>query len=434
MEKLLPQNIEAEQALLGSILIDPEVIDEISDLITADDFYRDVHRTIYAVMVRLHARREPIDLITLANELERDQQLEEVGDFSYLTSLSCQVPTSVNAEHYARIVAKKAELRRIIHAGGQIAAMAYEEAEDALAHSEQILAAIGQRGQGAEFSTMASMMMDCMSDFDDLKKHHGSITGVPTGYHALDSLLGGLQPSDLVILAARPSVGKTTLAQNIAYNAMIDEDMRIAFFSLEMSKKQLSHRFIAMDSRVDAHRLRTNTIYHEEWERISKSMGILSDGRLWVDDTSGLDIDVMRGRIRRLHNKHQIDLVIVDYLQQMHATVNGKRPYVREQEVAEIARKLKQVAKDLNVPVLALAQLNRDGGKELPDLHHLRESGQIEQEADVVMFIHQDTEAPNTLDVLIRKHRNGPRGEVRLGFEAMYTRFFNIGEDGSEIQ
>lgn len=436
VEKLLPQNMDAERSLLGCVLIDPEVMVEIHDIVRAEDFYRDAHKSIYAAMLTLYLKREPADLITLSEQLEQDGKLYDIGDVSYLVSLTNEVPTSLHAVHYARIVAQKALYRRLVHASGQIAAMAYDEHENAHQTAMQLLEQADRQGQASDFASFTDVLSGCMEKLDQMKATPGSIVGVPTGYNGLDRLTGGLQDSDLILLAARPGVGKTTLAQNIVYNATLKYDMRVAFFSLEMSREQLGYRFIAMDSRIDSQRLRTGLIdeNRDEWDKISHSLGKLSEGKLWIDDTAGLDIDLMRSKARRLHAKEHIDLIVVDYLQQMHATVDGKRPHVREQEVSEIARKLKQVARDLNVPVLALAQLNRTAeSHDVPQLSDLRESGQLEQEADIVTFIVRDDKAPGTLDIVIAKHRNGPLGSVRLGFDGKHTRFFNIDENGREI-
>ncbi len=437
MEKLLPQNIEAECGVLGSIIIDPEAIVQVSDFLRADDFYRDAHRTIYEVILQLYEEHEPADFITICDELERRNKLEEVGGASYITSLINQVPTSGNVEFYARIVERTAILRRLIHAAGQIAAIAYEEgdADIALDKAEQLIFNISQRHASSDFTHMRDVLAEYMNKLDQLHERRGTIVGVPTGFTDLDRLTGGLQKSDLIVIAARPGIGKSSLALSLAHNTALKYHNSIAVFSLEMSKDQLAQRLLSMDARIDQQRLRTGIIEEDEWDRIVYAMDTLSESNIWIDDTAGISTMEMRSKARRLHAEHGIDLIIVDYLQLMQATIGGKRNENRVQEISEISRSLKGLARELNLPVLALAQLSRaveSRQSKVPQLSDLRESGSIEQDSDIVMFIYRDdlynqeSERKNIADIIIAKHRNGPVGEISLYFQASQTRFRDL--------
>ncbi|HXL36176.1 MAG TPA: replicative DNA helicase [Ktedonobacteraceae bacterium] len=437
MEKLLPQNIEAECGVLGSIIIDPEAIVQVSDFLHADDFYRDAHHTIYEVILQLYEEHEPADFITICDELERRNRLEEVGGASYITSLINQVPTSGNVEFYARIVERTAILRRLIHAAGQIAAIAYEEgdADIALDKAEQLIFNISQRHARSDFTHMRDVLAEYMNKLDKLHERRGTIVGVPTGFTDLDRITGGLQKSDLIVLAARPGIGKSSLALSLAHNAALKYYTSIAVFSLEMSKDQLAQRLLSMDAGIDQQRLRTGIIEEDEWDRIVYAMDTLSESNIWIDDTAGISTMEMRSKARRLQAEHGIDLIIVDYLQLMQATIGGKRNENRVQEISEISRSLKGLARELNIPVLALAQLSRaveSRQSKVPQLSDLRESGSIEQDSDIVMFIYRDdlynqeSERKNIADIIIAKHRNGPIGEISLYFQASQTRFRDL--------
>ncbi|GCE11232.1 replicative DNA helicase [Tengunoibacter tsumagoiensis] len=437
MEKLLPQNIEAECGVLGSIIIDPEAIMQVADFLVPEDFYRDAHRSIYETILLLYEQHEPADFITICDELEQKNKLEEVGGASYITSLINQVPTSGNVEYYGRIVERTAILRRLIHAAGQIAAVAYEEgdAEVALDKAEKLIFNITQRHARADFSNLGELLGDYMAKLDQLHEKRGAIVGVPTGFTDLDRMTGGLQRSDLIILAARPAVGKTSFALSLAHNSAIKHKQSIAVFSLEMSKEQLVQRLLSMDAGIDQQRLRTGWIEDEEWERIVYAMGTLSEANIWIDDTAGISTMEMRSKARRLQTEHGVDLIIVDYLQLMQSSAGGKRNENRVQEISEISRNLKGLARELNVPVIALAQLSRaveSRTSKVPQLSDLRESGSIEQDADIVMFIYRDevynpdTERKGIADIIVAKHRNGPVGEVSLFFQASQTRFCDL--------
>jgi replicative DNA helicase len=438
VEKLLPQNVEAECGVLGSIIIDPEAIVQVADFLHSDDFYRDAHRTIYEVILQLYEQREPADFITICDELERRNKLEEVGGASYITSLINQVPTSGNVEYYGRIVERTSILRRLIHAAGQIAAIAYEEgdADIALDKAEQLIFNISQRHARSDFSLLRDILSEYMNKLDQLHERRGTIVGVPTGFTDLDRLTGGLQRSDLIILAARPAIGKTSLALSLAHNSAVKYQHSIALFSLEMSKEQLVQRLLSMDAGVDQQRLRTGWIEDDEWDRIVYAMGTLSEANIWIDDTASITTVEMRSKARRLQAEHGIDLIIVDYLQLMQSVLgSGKRNENRVQEISEVSRNLKALARELNVPVLALAQLSRaveSRQSKVPQLSDLRESGSLEQDADIVMFIYRDdvynpeSERKNIADIIVAKHRNGPVGEVSLYFQASQTRFRDL--------
>lgn len=436
-ERLLPHSIEAEQGVLGSILIDPEALVWVVESLRAEDFYREAHRQLYEVMRSLYEQRQPADFITLCDALERGNRLDAVGGPGYITALVNQVPTSGNLLHYARIVQEKALYRRLIHAAGRIAAAAYDEQSDALEAAEQMIFALGQQQQHSEVLSIQHTISECMQDIDALHERRGTtaVIGLSTGFHHLDVPLGGLQASDLIIVAARPGTGKTSFALALAAHAVYQQGRRVAFFSLEMGRKQLGMRLLAMQSRIDQHRLRMGWVHEEEWERLLEAAATLSGGAFWLDETAGLELSALRSKARRLQAQRGMDLVIVDYLQLMHATLEGKRSPNREQEIAEISRGLKGLAKELQVPVVALAQLSRAvemRQSKIPQLSDLRESGAIENDADVVLLLYRDelynpeSEARGTADVMIAKHRNGPVGTIRLGFDATQTRFYEL--------
>jgi replicative DNA helicase len=391
VEKLLPQNIEAECGVLGSIIIDPEAIVQVAEFLFPDDFYRDAHRTIYEVIIQLYEQRQPADFITICDELERRNKLEDVGGASYITSLINLVPTSGNVEYYGRIVERNAILRRLIEAAGQIAAVAYQEedADIALDKAEQLIFNISQRHARGDFALLRDILTAYMNKLDQLHERRGTIVGVPTGFTDLDHLTGGLQKSDLIILAARPAIGKTSLALTMAHNTAIKHQRSVAIFSLEMSKEQLVQRLLSMDAAIDQQRLRTGWIEDDEWERIVYAMGTLSEANIWIDDTAGISTVEMRSKARRLHAERNIDLIIVDYLQLMQSmSGSGKRNENRVQEISEISRNLKSLARELNVPVLALAQLSRaveSRQSKVPQLSDLRESGCITGDTPVYL-------------------------------------------------
>lgn len=443
MQRTLPSNIEAEYGVLGSLIIDPQAIARVIDFLRPDDFYRDAHRILFDTILILYRQRIPADFITLCDALERRNQLEGIGGASYITSLINEVPTSGNVEYYARIVERTGVLRRLIHTAGQIAATAYvaEEstADMTLEQAEELIFAVRQShllGQ-TKSPLVRNGLAAFMERLDQLSQRRGTLTGVPTGFTDLDRLLGGLQRSDLVVLAARPSVGKSAMALSIAHNAAVRHQQRVGIFSLEMSQEQMITRLVSMDARIDQQRLRTGLIEDDEWERIIEAMGTLSDATILIDDTAGISVLQLRSKARQWVGEFgELDLIIVDYLQLMRAGDGTmKRSDNRVQIVDEIATELKGLARELDIPVLALAQLSRaveQRHSKVPQLSDLRESGAIENTADAVMFIYRDelynpeTERRNQADIIVAKHRNGPIGEVVLYFERSQTRFRDL--------
>ncbi|HEX8994567.1 MAG TPA: replicative DNA helicase [Ktedonobacterales bacterium] len=391
-EKLLPQNVEAEAGVLGSLLIDPDAMAQIADFLRPDDFYREAHRVIYQAISDLYETSTPADLITLTDELQRQNKLDEVGGASYVSSLANQVPTSANIESYARIVERTAILRRLIHAAGQIAGVAYNEpdANVALDQAEKLIFNVSQRISHAEFEHIRDTLTAYLDKLGQLHSRRGDIVGVATGFSDLDKMTGGLQRSDLIILAARPAVGKTALSLSIAHNASLRYKHGIAIFSLEMSAEQLIARFLSMDAGVDQQKLRTGFIDDDEWERISQSVGALSEANIYIDDTPGISLMEMRSKARRLMMERGFDLIIVDYLQLMQGTVNsnGRSNENRVQEISAISRGLKELARELDVPVLALSQLSRaveSRTDKKPQLSDLRESGCLAADTPVYL-------------------------------------------------
>jgi replicative DNA helicase len=436
IDRLPPQSVEAEQSVLGAILIDRDTMIEIADFLKPEDFYRQAHGRIYAVMLDLSERREPIDIVTVSEALERTGDLETVGGRAYLGTLSNSTPTAVHAAQYARIVERKALLRNLIGAAGKIAGIGYEdpaEIQEAIDRAESELFAVSQRRIGAGFSPLKSLLHDAYDRLDYLHAHRGEISGVRTGFADLDSLTTGLQKSDLVILAARPSVGKTSFALNIAEHAAVKDRKSVGIFSLEMSKEQLVLRLLSSVSNIDSQRLRTGFLEELDFARIAPAMNSLSEAPIYIDDTPNITTMELRTKARRLQAEAGVDLIIVDYLQLMQSSTTT-RDANRVQEVSEISRGLKALARELKVPVIALSQLSRQPemreSKE-PRLSDLRESGSIEQDADLVMFLWREKERGSddqqtdgeVVKLKLSKHRNGPTGEIDLWFKKAQTRF-----------
>ena len=436
IDRLPPQSTEAEQSVLGSILIDRDAIVEIAEFLRAEDFYRPANGSVYAVMLELFDKREPVDIVTVAEALERGDQLETVGGRSYLSSLSNQTPTAVHAVQYARIVERKAVLRNLISAAGKIAGIGYEdpaEIQEAIDRAESELFNVSQRRISTGFSPLKTLLHDAYDRLDYLHAHRGEISGVRTGFADLDALTTGLQKSDLVVLAARPSVGKTSFALNIAEYAAVTEGKSVGVFSLEMSKEQLVLRLLSSVANIDSQRLRTGFLEEMDFARLAPAMNSLSEAPVYIDDTPNITAMELRTKARRLQAEAGLDLIVVDYLQLMQATTTN-RDANRVQEVSEISRGLKALARELSVPVIALSQLSRQPemreSKE-PRLSDLRESGAIEQDADLVMFLWRDKERGSddqeqegeVINLKLAKHRNGPTGEIQLWFKKRQTRF-----------
>lgn len=432
---MVPANPEAEEAVLGSILIDPDAIIKVAPTLRAEDFYLEKHRWIYQAALDLYERRQPPDFITICDELERRGQLQEVGGPAYITELINAVPTAFHVEHYASIVERTSVLRRLISAAGQIAQLAYEdkgEIDEIVDRAEEIVFGVSEHRLQRFLVPIRQVMKEVITRIDYLASHQGELLGVPTGFRLLDKLLGGFQKSDLIILAARPSVGKTSLALNIAANAAKRYGQRVAFFSLEMSAEQLVQRLLAAETGIDQQRLRLGQIREEEWPLLMEAAGALSNTMMFIDDTPALSALELRTKARRIHAEHGLDFIVVDYLQLMRGDARAEN---RVQEISYISRALKWLARELNVPVLALSQLSRaveSRPDKRPMLSDLRESGSIEQDADVVLFIYredmydEDTDRQNIADVIVAKHRNGPTGVVSLYFKKELTQFLEL--------
>lgn len=437
MEAMLPQDIEAEMGVLGSIIIDPEAVEQVVDILKPEDFYRDAHQAIYRAIMDLYDRHEPADFITVGDALDEAGKLELAGGASYISSLINIVPTSGNIAHYAGIVAKKARYREIINVSGQMAAHAYEQDERELENVLQSLYTLQATAQKTDLTPTRDMSTSFMERMDMLTQNKGAIIGTPSGFTDLDRMTAGLQKSDLIVVAGRPGTGKTTWAMTVARNASL-KGFGVAVFSIEMASEQIYQRLISMEAGIDQQKLKTGFIDDEQWERLIAAMETYDNAPLWIDDTPAITCREIESKLRRLMASGvKIDLVIVDYLQFMSAGShdgNVKREN-RVQEVSEIARGLKKIARTLNIPVVALAQLSRTVEArqcKIPMLSDLRESGEIEQTADIVMFIYRedmynpDTERKNIADIIVAKHRNGPLGQVSLYAKMDQTTFMNL--------
>ncbi len=434
LERPVPYDLQAEEAVLGSLLLDRDAIIKVATFLTPADFYREANGWIYDCILDLYHRREPPDMVTLSSELDRRGRLEPVGGLAYIAGLMHRVPTAVHVEYYAHIVERNAVLRRLISVGGQIAGLGYEEAPEigqVLDRAEALLFGVTQRQGSADFVSIKRVLEEYFDRLDVVQHQRGNVVGVPTGFHDLDELTGGLQKSDLVIVAARPSVGKSSFGLSIAYNAAVKHHKTVGVFSLEMSAEQLVQRLLSIASDVEAQRLRLGYLDDSEWQKLSDAFGLLADVPIFFDDTAGISISEVRSRARRLQAEAGCDLLVIDYLQLM----SGRRSDNRVQEVSEITRGLKMLARELNVPVIAMSQLSRaveSRSSHVPMLSDLRESGSIEQDADIVMFIYREelynpeTERKNIAEIHIAKHRNGPIGVVPLFFHNQTTQFRDL--------
>lgn len=433
-EGMLPQNIEAEQAVLGSLLIDPRSIERIAAFLRPGDFYLPVNGEIFRSMLALYDADRPTDLVTVSDHLQAHDRLDDMGGVAYLASLANMVPTSINIEYYARIVERLAVLRKLVDAGNRISSIGYDErfeADTALEEAEKVLFEISRLRVTRDFQPLSAILADLYEKIDHIHSHESDITGITTGFIDLDRLTSGMQRSDLLILAARPSMGKTALAMNIAHSVGVKAGLPVGIFSVEMSAEQLAQRLISLEAQVESQKLRSGRMSDGDWDRLVQAVGVLSEAPIFVDDTPGLSLAEMRSKARRLHNEQGLALVIVDYLQLM----RGASSENRVQEISTISRGLKGVARELDLPVLALSQLSRapeQRPNHEPMLSDLRESGSLEQDADLVLFIYrdkvynEDTERPHVADVLVSKHRNGPTGKVHLFFQEATMRFLDL--------
>lgn len=443
-----PHNLEAEQSMLGALLIEKDAILRVADAVRPEDFYRQAHTDIFQTMLELTEKREPIDLLTLGNRLNEKGLLEAVGGRAYLIQLTSVVPTAAHVQNYATMVQKKATLRRLLSAAGDISKLGFDEEDEidaVLDRAEQSLFSVSQKYLKTAFTPISEVLNSAFERIDELHRERGKLRGIPTGYNDLDNLLAGLQRSDLVILAARPSCGKTSLALDMARHAAVHYKMPVGIFSLEMSKEQLVDRMICAEANVDLWRMRTGKLSdndeHGDFARIGQALGSLSEAPIYIDDTANVNIMDIRTKARRLQMDHGLSLIVIDYLQLMESRAGNKNSDNRVQEVAEISRGLKSLARELNVPVLALSQLSRaveTSKPAIPKLSHLRESGSIEQDADVVLFIYRKSADRNyniediplderhIAEIHVAKHRNGPTGLVKLFFDDARASFRNL--------
>lgn len=442
LTKSPPQNLEAERAVLGAILIDNESINKVLEFLTAEEFYREGHRKIFEAMSFLSNKNDPTDFVTVSNYLQSIGALELAGGASYLSGLADSMPSSANVVSYAKIIREKALIRRMINAASEIATQGYESADDAdglLDHAEQMIFSISENKTKAAFAKVKDVVMESFKRIEHLYESKKEITGLATGFKEFDSMTCGLQVDELIILAARPSMGKTALALNIAEHAAIHEKGTVAIFSLEMSKEQLVTRMLCSQAHIDSSKLRKGQLEESDWPLLTKAAGHLSEVNIYIDDSAAPTVIEMRAKARRLKKEKGLHLIIVDYLQLVRPGGNTQN---REQEIAIISRSLKALAKELKVPVLALSQLNRaveNRVNKRPQLADLRESGSLEQDSDVVAFIYRDeVYDPNSADkgvaeIVIGKQRNGPTGMCRLAFLNKYTKFENLAFDPAPL-
>jgi replicative DNA helicase len=443
--KVPPQNLEAEQSVLGSLMIDKDAVLKVSDSLLVEDFYREDHALIYEAMLNLYSDHTPIDILTISNELDKKKKLKQIGGATYLSTLVNTVPTAAHVAHYAEIVHKKAVLRRLISAASSISQMGYDEVEDIdslLDNAESKLFGVSQKFNRQYFTPIKAILTETFDRIDDLHKNKGKVRGVASGFRDLDNILAGLQPSDLIILAARPSMGKTSLALNIAQHVAVKEKIPVAVFSLEQSKEQLVDRLLCGEAGIDAWKLRTGNLTENDFPKIGYAMGMLSEAPLFIDDTPMQNVMEIRTKARRLQMEHGLGLIVIDYLQLMSGR-NTSYDSNRVQEISEISRGLKGLARELDVPVIALSQLNRaveQRPDKRPQLSDLRDSGSIEQDADVVLFIYREdyynpeTDRKGISEILVRKHRNGPIGSIELFFIGEQTRFRTMEKKITDIQ
>lgn len=419
------------------MMLDKEAIYTVMEILRPEDFYREAHRIIYRVIVDLNEADEPADLVTVTEELRKRNELEQIGGVSYVASLANAVPTAANAAHYARIVAEKSILRSLINAASRIVQHGYDgsiEVTELLDEAEKLIFDVSQRRQRDGFARIKDVLLHAFDQLEQLSQHKGGVTGVPT-FKDLDKLLSGLQPSDLIICAARPGMGKTSFCLNIAQNVACNHNVTVAIFSLEMSKEQLAHRMWSGLAMVDQHKLRSGYLTSEDWEKLVQAAAILAEAPIFIDDSPGISVLEVRAKSRRLQAEHGLGLIIVDYLQLMRTS---RRVENRQQEISEISRSLKALARELHVPVLALSQLSRaveQTHDKKPSLSHLRESGALEQDSDVVFFIHRpeyyerNTDKKGIAEIIVAKHRHGPTGTVEMAFLPQFTKFVDLAKD-----
>ena len=444
-DRVPPQNIEAEQSVLGAMLIEKEAIPKVMEILRDTDFYREAHRVIFNAMLELYNKNEAVDMITVTEILKRDNKLEDVGGIAYVTSLANAVPTAANVTYHAGIIEEKSILRQLVSVSTQIASMGYEANDDVkniIDSAESKILEISNRKKTADFTPINEIVLDSFKSIEALMGNKNGLTGLPTGFEDLDNLTSGLHGSDFIILAARPSMGKTAFALNVVQNVAIRAAKKVggapktvAFYSLEMSKEQLVQRMLCAEANIDSQRLRIGELRDEDWAMLINTADTLSSANIYIDDTAGITAMDMRSRARRLKAEHGLDLIVVDYLQLMQGSGKKNNSGDRQQEVSEISRSLKALARELDVPVIALSQLSRSVEArqvKRPMLSDLRESGSLEQDADIVAFLYREdyynpeTENKNITELIIAKHRNGPVDTVNLFFHKQYTKFVGL--------
>ncbi|TLS48890.1 replicative DNA helicase [Paenibacillus antri] len=441
-DRIPPQNLEAEQAVLGAILLDSVAIITVMETLKAEDFYRQAHQYIFEAMIDLNGDNEPIDLITLTTRLQAKQQLGEIGGIQYLTELASAVPTAANVTYYAKIVEEKSMLRRLIRTATEIVTNGYAAADDVgslLSEAEMRILEISNRKSSTGFISIKDVLMEVFEKVEKLYNDRGKTTGIPSGFPDLDKMTAGFQRSDLIIVAARPSVGKTAFSLNVAQNVAVRAKETVAIFSLEMSAAQLVQRIICAEANVDAGRIRTGTLEGDDWEKLTMAIGTLSEAEIYIDDTPAITVADIRAKCRRLKKEKGLGMILIDYLQLIAG--RGKAGENRQQEVSEISRTLKQIARELEVPVIALSQLSRGVEQrqdKRPMMSDLRESGSIEQDADIVAFLYRDdyydkeSEKKNIIEIIIAKQRNGPVGTVELVFLKNFNKFVSLDKSHSD--
>ncbi|OMP66413.1 replicative DNA helicase [Domibacillus epiphyticus] len=435
-DRVPPQNIEAEQAVLGAIFLEPSALTVASEILIPEDFYRSAHQQIYLTMLKLGDHGKAVDVVTVTEDLAAAKQIEDVGGISYLSELAASVPTAANIEYYARIVEEKSLLRRLIRTATTIAQDGYEredEVEGLLSEAEKSIMEVAQRKNAGAFHNIKDVLVRTYDNIELLHNRKGDVTGIPTGFSELDRMTAGFQRNDLIIVAARPSVGKTAFALNIAQNVATNTDETVAIFSLEMGAEQLVMRMLCAEGNINAQSLRTGALTDEDWRKLTMAMGSLSNSGIYIDDTPGVRIGEIRSKCRRLKQEQGLGMILIDYLQLIQG--NGRSGENRQQEVSEISRSLKALARELEVPVIALSQLSRGVEQrqdKRPMMSDIRESGSIEQDADIVAFLYRDdyydkeSENKNMIEIIIAKQRNGPTGTVELAFVKEYNKFVNV--------
>lgn len=431
-----PHNLEAEQSVIGAIFLEPSAYSTASEILVPEDFYRAGHQRIFTAMMKLADKGEPIDIVTVTTYLKNVKQIDEIGGVTYLSEVAGSVPTAANIEYYSKIVEEKALLRRLIRTATDIVSSGFEkedEVEDVLNDAEKNILEVSGRKNSGSFKAIKDVLIDVYDNIEQLHHNSADVTGIPSGFRDLDRLTSGFQRNDLIIIAARPSVGKTAFALNVAQSVAVNTDENVAIFSLEMGADQLVSRMLCAEGNIDAQRLRNGQLQPDDWGKLTMAMGSLSNAGIYIDDSPGIRVSEIRSKCRRLKQEHGLGMILIDYLQLISGSVNSKEN--RQQEVSEISRSLKGLARELNVPLIALSQLSRgveSRQDKRPMMSDLRESGSIEQDADIVGFLYRDdyydteSEKQNIIEIIISKQRNGPVGNVELAFVKEYNKFVDL--------